>query len=1372
MRRNGLFKKAFQGAMYRILYPLMVAALLLSMPGLPPIHATKAANKLAWASPDATALKRVGPIGGVQNQPGFLSNLDCVSMTYRMVGSSTMQTGCFTPTAFGMLDSSSDTVIFNGTDEGLPLLSYWPQQVLVPWPKALNMLTLDAANTGGSYIGMYKNPLASLRDQRGITGQLTSKQLTAAPEISFKDQSGHLLVVNPQTMAFSDGGSWLVVETLGGSFVRINLATLDMTAFAQAFGSQGSPGALLQSQVAVSSDGRFVTIENKAATSFKVYDLATCGSNVTSWQTSGCQSHEYWPFVSQQVAGLQSIRHVRFINNGLLSFEATSTNSANSAVYELAPTGSITSLTDYIGLGDSYTSGEGAFDYLSGTDTADNTCHLSANSYPLLLTRDLFSAAGGHSVACSGAVINDLAGTGGSYRGQVRHGLSLQELETSQADQLSSILANYSPGYVPQQLFVKQYQPRVITASIGGNDVGFGDILQKCVVPHISRHISDGTCYNTYESRMELVNLVNRTVPRWTALYQQLQAASPGTTVYAVGYPSIASDTGQCPLNVNLGKSELEFAEELIHYLNGAIQQAATSAGVSYVDISQALAGHRLCEASGNAVAVNGLTAGNDFGAFGVNVLGRESYHPNALGHELIEQAILQKTHNLTDMFSGETVAVNNSQTLLNAPKSGRPISTLVPDTVTSQLMRAGTSAAVQVDGPRDGLQANGPYAIRLDGSSGTILASLTSDYSGNLSGAITMPANTAPGGHTIDITGVSQAGELIDITQPIYVADSPNDADGDGVANVGDSCPYAVNSGQDVDQDGIDDVCDGAIGAAPADTGIDNGESGGSDNPETTQTVSANETSQPVAPASSAQPAALHIQISGLVAGSEQPKQEVLVSSVSQSIKRVLGVRTGQPAGSPDVKVHLSGYRPPPSKEPGGHQRVSGSDDAATWPAYGLWAGVFLLLPAVFYRRRRIIKYLSRSLRIPCNIQLKKMDYKNRWSCFTIVIMRKFGVAVFSVVLFVSLLALAFSTSSNIAFTHPGKIEQWLSDSNLYGAFVSSAIDQAQKTTGTDQSGGISLSDTAVKQAAQSSFSSAALQQDVNTFLNSNYAWLNGKTAKPSFSIDLSGAKQSFAQKVGDYVKTYLAGLPACTPAQAAQINPQTADPLTLSCRPPNIDPSTEGVLVTQQIASSTEFLSNPVVTASNVNPNGSIQSPAQPYYQKFSSLPSAYQKATKIPWVAGVLTLLSLVAVIFVAPRKRLGLKAVTVTLALAGLVMVFTRFVSDQLFHTIEKHAFNASTVGALQKALTVFFRHAEDQLVKVDLWFGLAYLLLALVLLTILIVSRQKGIRIPKLLQTAIPAADPTPSPAQKPSQNGNNTPPTPKSRPPKPPRLVQ
>jgi lysophospholipase L1-like esterase len=1264
----------------------------------------------AWAAPSAMAVKRISDVPDGRHEPVLFSNLSCTTITYRLAGDHQMRKGCFTPAAFGLVDTDSEVVIFNGTDEGLPV-SVGPWQVVAPWPKALNLLKFSGSATGGSYLNMYDNPLAAMRDERDQLGRLVGKQLVAPPDHKLRDVDNRPLIVHPQATAFSDNGSWMVVETIYGYFARVNLASLKVVPFAPALNSIGGSEPQ-DARVAISNDGRFVAIENARRPTFSVYDLGSCSGRT-------CRSYDYWPFLSGKIAGLYTVRHLRFVNGGLLSFEIPPGDSAAAGTYELAPKPNIAHLTDYIGLGDSYTSGEGAFDYLAGTDTPDNTCHLSVNSYPLLLARDLFGQDGGHSVACSGAVINDVLGSG-DYRGQVKHGANIAELQSVQSERLNQILTNYSPGYVPQKLFVQQYQPRVITVSVGGNDIGFGDILQKCVTPRLSRYFSDQTCYNTYESRQEVLNLVDRTVARWKDLYRQIKIASPGATVYAIGYPSVVSDTGRCPLNVALGKSELEFAEELIHYLNSSIKEAAVAASVPYVDISQALAGHRLCEATGSGVAVNGLTAGNDFGFLGIKILGRESYHPNALGHQLIEQAILRSTHNLSEGQQQQTDSTTPSiGHLLNAPKSGRPVNNLVPDNIADRFVKPGSVLQLRVNGARDSLKSKGHYIVHLDGPTGPVLGNLDAGSSGNLAGTVTLPDDITQDTHTIDVIGPGPTDRQLDITETMYVADIPISSLEYGKFNV-------VSGG--VSRKGRKKT-------------------------------------------SESERAATHH--AGQAGKNTKERQ------------KALGISAG-----PSLLPEFSAATPYMVRDRGGV----------------FWVALCVLVLALIYARlcaRQIIKFFVHRLWRACN-NWPKIDYKNHRRCFTIFIMRKFGVAVFSVILLASLLIFAFSTSANVAFTDKNKVLKWLDDSNLYGAFIQSAINQAEQSAGTDQSGGISLSDAAVKHAAESSFSSAALKGDVNTFLNSNYAWLNGKTAKPDFSIDLSGAKQDFAEGVGKYVATYLKSLPACTPAQSANIDPQTADPLTLDCLPEGLKPSVVSTEVTQQMADSTDFLSDPVLTANNLDPgnNGNL---SQPYYQRFSALPSVYQKATRAPFVSGIVALLSLVAVILVASRKRKGLKVAAVVFALAGLLMVATKLVSDKTVHTIEQHTFNSSTVGQVQKALDVFFHHIENQLVQVNVWFGIGYLLVAGVLIVALLVTRQKGLRMPAKLQAAMPlpyssSGDPTPEPAvsssarpsarpnlrssrggvqaPKPSAAANAPRPTqqpmprPKPRRPKPPRLVQ
>ena len=719
-----------------------------------------------WASPVAPTLRSIGANDPEQTEPGFLYNLDCRRLTFRLRDSNQMRTGCFTPTAFGLLDGDTDIAIFNGTDEGQLLLPYGPHQAFVPWPSA-GLISLVPDAIQGDYLGLYRNPLMVLRDEYLPASPLLANRVTAQPDLIMTDPVGRPLLINAQTMAFSDGGSWLVAEDLRGSFVRINLATLDMLPFAPAFGTLGSPG-LLQSQVAISPDGRFVAIANQAASSFKLYDLATCTHSRTGLEPENCQSHDYQPFISHEVKGFLTARHLRFVNDYLISFEAELGDGQRHGRYTLAPDATAGDSINYLALGDSYTAGEGAFDYLAGTDTPDNRCHSSVYAYPELLAQDLFGTAGGHSVACSGAVINDVSSGSLDYRGQARGSPAWRQLK-AEPSSLSTILAGFRPGYIAQRRFPEAYQPRIVTVSVGGNDIGFGDILKICVTPHLSLRTDGNTCYSSYEDRVELLNLIDRTVPRWTSLFQQLRAIDPAGQLYVVDYPGIVAATGSCADNVRLNLSERQFAGQLVNYLDAAIQQAAQAAGAASVDISQALSGHRLCEATGSAVAVNGLTAGTDGGPFGLRVFGSESYHPNSLGYRLIEQAILRQVNNFGGR--GGRSADQIAATLLDAPKTGRAIYHLVPaDGMGPDQALPGEMINITVDGLADGLRPRQRYAVKLDRMNN--LMNLISDDTGSLTGSVLIPADTELGSHSLDIIGQNQAGQTVDVRKPIYLTD------------------------------------------------------------------------------------------------------------------------------------------------------------------------------------------------------------------------------------------------------------------------------------------------------------------------------------------------------------------------------------------------------------------------------------------------------------------------------------------------------------------------------------------------------------------------------------------------------------------------
>lgn len=333
--------------------------------------------------------------------------------------------------------------------------------------------------------------------------------------------------------------------------------------------------------------------------------------------------------------------------------------------------------------------------------------------------------------------------------------------------------------------------------------------------------------------------------------------------------------------------------------------------------------------------------------------------------------------------------------------------------------------------------------------------------------------------------------------------------------------------------------------------------------------------------------------------------------------------------------------------------------------------------------------------------------------------------------VLLISLIGAAYSTTFNLTLGKPKKVENYLAQSRIYDNFVAYVADQAAKSEGDGQIGSVSLSDAAVQSAAKASFPPTLIQNGVNSFLNANYAWLEGKTANPAFKIDLSAQKLTFAKKVGQVVKAYTATLPVCTDAQATK--QRGADPLAAVCRPKGVTPAAVGAQVTRQLSTTGDFLSDPVITASSVNPKGNKNDTAsgqsQPYYVKLSKLPRAYRAGKKLPYVFGALALVAAVIVFFAALTRRKAWRWLGMALSLAGIILLSSRLIADFAVRQLEKQVFNASTVGPLQRSLTDFAHRVAGALVRIDIWFGAAFLTAGLVILITLWATRRTAPKAP-------------------------------------------
>lgn len=281
-------------------------------------------------------------------------------------------------------------------------------------------------------------------------------------------------------------------------------------------------------------------------------------------------------------------------------------------------------------LGDSYSSGEGAGDYEE--DGEDYTCHRSRNAYGVDVEPDAVV------IACSGATSPDLLGL----------------LQTDkQPDQMN--------------LLKKMEAPEIVFLTIGGNDIGFSEIVRHCFIGNcadekdrqrylerIERHPGFA---DTYEKIARAVNSEQMIKARGGVMAPVIVSPYPN--------PLWPKNRGQCngnpgadgvidamqalwpPSWKNLGTryigfspAEIEVSEKILAALNGKVEASVKEAAgkgwpVYFADSVEDFAvSHTICEEDSYFVR---LTLENAAWRCAAEVVKMEKlqelFHPNKKGH-------------------------------------------------------------------------------------------------------------------------------------------------------------------------------------------------------------------------------------------------------------------------------------------------------------------------------------------------------------------------------------------------------------------------------------------------------------------------------------------------------------------------------------------------------------------------------------------------------------------------------------------------------------------------------------------------------------------------------------------------------------------
>lgn len=201
------------------------------------------------------------------------------------------------------------------------------------------------------------------------------------------------------------------------------------------------------------------------------------------------------------------------------------------------------SAVNYVALGDSYSSGLGAGDYVSSS----RSCDRSYDAYPK-------HWAGAHapasfiSVACSGATMADVL-----------------------SSQLSALSASTT----------------LVSITIGGNDAEFSSVMQTCVLS------STSSCENAVSTAEAFVS--SQLPARLNTTLQAIRTDAPNAKIVVLGYPDLydLSKSSGC---IGLSTTDRAALNGGADDLDSALAQAAKANGDTFADVRGQFAGHEICD--------------------------------------------------------------------------------------------------------------------------------------------------------------------------------------------------------------------------------------------------------------------------------------------------------------------------------------------------------------------------------------------------------------------------------------------------------------------------------------------------------------------------------------------------------------------------------------------------------------------------------------------------------------------------------------------------------------------------------------------------------------------------------------------------------
>jgi lysophospholipase L1-like esterase len=254
--------------------------------------------------------------------------------------------------------------------------------------------------------------------------------------------------------------------------------------------------------------------------------------------------------------------------------------------------------SSYVALGDSYTAGP-----IIATQLQDPVgCFRSDHNYPHVIAAAL-RVSKFRDASCSGAGTEEMT--------------SPQDVNPGPAN--------------PPQFDRLDKSAQLVTIGIGGNDIGFGEIVRACATAdRTSRPCQDRYVHGSTD---EIKDRIAKAGPKVGDVLKGIRKRSPKARIFVVNYLSILPETGSgCWPTLPFADADVPYLRAKQHELDAELAKQAKAKKAKLVDAFTASVGHDGCQPAG-VRWVEPI----------IGFSGAAPVHPNQLGMECTAVAALAK---------------------------------------------------------------------------------------------------------------------------------------------------------------------------------------------------------------------------------------------------------------------------------------------------------------------------------------------------------------------------------------------------------------------------------------------------------------------------------------------------------------------------------------------------------------------------------------------------------------------------------------------------------------------------------------------------------------------------------------------------------